>query len=474
MKRLGHAFARLVVLFGIAFVAAGLYAEQDALIVVDARETHQIMRGWEVTARAWETNKRLDRFDPSWEAHRDELVERLVTELGINRIRIEIKSGVENPVDYWALFRAGKIGYREYVRHYYEKINDNDDPQVASPAGFQFSALDYQVEKMVLPLARRLADRGERLYVNLCYVDFGGARNSGLSHARNPEEYAELVSTAFEHLAARYGFTPDAVEIVLEPENTDDWRGRQIGLAMVAAARRLQRAGYAPDFIAPSTTAASAAPRYFDEMMKVPGASSVISELAYHRYRDLLPDNALPAIERRARQFGLRTAMLEHIGGDVSELHADLTIADASAWQQYGIAAELLPQEKDRGAYYYVRDASEGDGSGIRMAERTRGLAQYFRFIRAGAVRIGATTSRAHVLPVAFRNPDGTTVVVAQVKDAANLQVRGLPAGAYGSRYTTDRETGRELPVVRLVPGEALTARVPAPGVITFYQKRAG
>ena len=66
------------------------------------------MSGWEVTARLWETNKIENRYDPSWEEHRDEIFARLVNELGINRVRIELKSGAENPVDYWALFRDGR------------------------------------------------------------------------------------------------------------------------------------------------------------------------------------------------------------------------------------------------------------------------------------------------------------------------------------------------------------------------------
>ena len=462
-----------LVLLVIAFFASRLLAEQDAVITINPNETHQTMRGWEVTARAWETNKKLDRFDPTWETYGDELMRLLANELGINRVRIEIKSGAENPVDYWALFRDGKIGYREYGSHYYEKINDNDDPYVVNPSGFQFSALDYQIEKIVLPLARRVEANGEKLYVNLNYVDFGGPLKSSLSHAQNPEEYAELILATFEHLKRRYSLTPDALEITLEPENTDHWRGKQIGEAMVAVAKRLKPAGFVPEMIAPSTTAASAGARYFDEMVRVPGAANLISEFSYHRYRDPFPNDALPEIVKRARKLGVRTAMLEHVGGDAAELHADLTVGNASAWQQYGIAGNLGLQDKDRGGSYYLRDVAGRDGPKIRMAERTRGLAQYFRFVRAGAVRIGAMSSNSDVLPVAFRNPDGTSVVVANAAKPASMKVVGMPAGSYGVRYTTELETGRELPSVTISAGQPLLATVPGPGVMTLYQKKA-
>jgi len=471
MRKLLAALTGVFALLAIAFSTSRLFAEQDAIITVNPLETYQTMRGWEVTIRAWETNKKLDRFDPSWEAYREELAQLLANELGINRVRIEIKSGTENPVDYWALFRDGKIGYREYSRHYYEKINDNGDAYVANPAGFQFSVLDYQVEKFVLPLAKAVEANGEKLYVNLNYVDFGSPLKSTLSHAQNPEEYAELILFAFEHLKRRYGLTPNALEISLEPENTEHWRGRQIGEAMVAVAKRLKPAGFSPEMIAPSTTAARAAPSYFDEMISVPGAAKLLTEFSYHRY-DTFANDALPEILKRARKLGVPTAMLEHVGGDTAELHTDLTVANASAWQQYGIATELSLKDKDRGAYYYVRDLATRDTPKLKMAERTRGLAQYFRYIRAGAVRIGATSSSGDVLPVAFRNPGGSAVVVAQAKSPATIRVTGLPAGVYGLRYTTSLETGRELPVARISSGEALAARIPAAGVITFYQKK--
>ena len=141
------------------------------------------MKGWEVFARFWQEDCRRDRYDPSWLRYRDLILDHVVNELGINRIRIEIRSGAENPVDYWTLFRQNKIGYKEAKRHRYEKINDNGDPNAVNMAGFQFSELDNQVENVLLPLKRRIQDNGERLFVNLCYVDFrrGGSRAIWLS-----------------------------------------------------------------------------------------------------------------------------------------------------------------------------------------------------------------------------------------------------------------------------------------------------
>jgi hypothetical protein len=206
-------------------------------------------------------------------------------------------------------------------------------------------------------------------------------------------------------------------------------------------------------------------------MISVPGAAKLISEFAYHRY-DTRANDALPEIAKRARAHGLPTAMLEHVAGDVVELHADLTIANASAWQQYGIAVNLGPKGKDRGAGYLVRDFGGRGGPTIKMGERTRGLAQYFRFVRAGAVRIGATSNTPDVLPVAFRNQDGSDVVVARSTKAGTIKVVGVPGGTYGMRYTTDLDTGRELPAVTVAAGQPLFATLPAPGIVTIYRKK--
>ncbi len=465
--------AGLIALLGIGTAGGLLSAQDDPVITVDVRQTHQTIKGWEVAARLWETNKKEDRFDPSWEKRKDEIFGRLVNELGINRVRIEIKSGVENPIDYWTRFRNREIGYSEYRQHYYEKINDNGDPHVANQSGFQFAMLDYQVENIVVPLAKMLEARGEKLYVNLTYVDFAQTAHKGnFSHALKPDEYAELILAAFSHLKRRHSITPDALGVSLEPENTEHWRGSQIGAAMVATARRLKTAGFSPEFIAPSTTAASSAPGYFDEIVRVPGAAELLSEFSYHRYRDSSVKDVLPEIAKRAKKLGLRTGMLEHVGGNIAELHADLTVANVSAWQQYGIATELDMSDRDKGGYYYNLELTRG-GPVLRMAERTRGLAQYFRFIRAGAIRIGAASNSVDYLPVAFKNSNGTHVVVVQADRAGTIRISGLPAGDYETQYTTATETAVTVPAANVPPGGVMTMRLPSRGVITVYQRNA-
>lgn len=463
-----------------------------AEIMVDPAVTYQVMTGWEATTRLWEYDKVGDRFDGSWMLVSEPIFDRLVNELGINRLRLELKSGAENPVDYWSQFQAGKIGYKEFRRHFYEKINDNPDPNRADPAGFQFSFLDYQVENMVLPIKRRVEANGEKLVINLNYVDFAQTELKGnLSHARSPAEYAELIHGAFVHLKSKYGLVPDALEIILEPDNTEHWRGRQIGEAIRTVSARLRPEGISPQFVAPSTAAAGKAPAYIDEMMAVQGVPSLISELSYHRYDLPRPKvlsgiaegarsvgltnrlvervSPLPAIAKRARKHRVSTAMLEHLTGDAAELHEDLTVGQVSAWQQYDIAWKSDGKTPDGGGDYYIVEFTDPNTPVIKMASRTRELAQYFRHVRLGATRLDARSSNGGIKPTAFRNVDGTFVVVLASDSARTMTVRGLPAGRYLASYTTANETGRELPPI--TSNGTIVVALPAEGIITVRQE---
>jgi O-glycosyl hydrolase len=463
-----------------------------AEITVEPAKTHQVMNGWEATARLWEVNKAEDRYDGSWLPLSDHIFDRLVNELGINRIRLEIKSGAENPIDYWAKFESGAIGYKEFKRHYYEKINDDPDPKRVSRSRIHFSHVDYQVENIVIPLKQRLEAKGEKLFVNFNYVDFGQTELKGnLSHARQPAEYAELIHAAFVHLKSKYGLVPDALEIILEPDNTDDWRGRQIGEAIRSVSARLKESGFSPEIIAPSTAAAGKAPAYIDEMMAVPGVPALVSTLSYHRYdrpkprtvtaiakraRALGVSNGLvdrlvpvPGIAERARARRLSTAMLEHLEGDAAELYEDLTVGQVSAWQQYSIAMKSFGRTPDDAGDYYIGDFADPNAPEIRISKLSRGLAHYFRYVRLGATRIEARSSDDAVKPTAFRNADGTFVVVLASHKAGPMSVRGLPAGRYVVSYTTERETARELPPI--VSDGTIAVTLPAGGFMTIRQE---
>jgi hypothetical protein len=200
---------------------------------------------------------------------------------------------------------------------------------------------------------------------------------------------------------------------------------------------------------------------YTDEIDQVPGAQQLLSEIAYHRYGGV-SDAALAGLAARARATGRRTAMLEHIGSDVEDLYMDLTIGQASAWQQYTLA---FPKEDNGGAYFPIIDGRPVMGS------RTRYLRQYFHYVRMGAHRVKAESDAVSVRPVAFQNANGRLAIVMHVAEAGTIEVRGLRPGTYGASITTGSATGSELGDHVVNANGVLLLSVADAGVVTAYGK---
>jgi hypothetical protein len=454
--------------------AAGCGGVPATHVTLDPAKRFQTIDGWATVTRYWEEDKANDRFDTSFEPYVEAVAKFLVDDVGINAVRLEILSGMENPQDYWKRFYEGRLGYREYAAHRYEKINDDADPGTQNTSGFQFDLFDYRVRTAVLPLKRALEARGERLHLNLCYVDFRSNASAGrtvqgsLSHANDPEEFAEFVLVYFRRLREKYDLMPDSFEIVLEPENTAAWGGQQIGQALVVVADRLREQGFTPDLLAPSNTSMGNAIRYFDEMIRVPGVAERLDTFVYHRYRRQRASD-VERIASRARERGLETAMLETIDAGIDTLLEDLTLGQVSAWQLWGPAARL--ESRDSGAVYALVDtASAPANPRIVRSKRADELSHVFRHVRRGAVRVDSRSSPASQTSAAFINPDGQWVVVVRLVSATEkLTIAGLPAGEYGMRFTGDSGSHVDSGSVTVSSNGTLTTVPPAPGVLTAY-----
>jgi len=421
-------------------------------IVVDPTVTYQTITGWEATAWIAEPG------DPALPLYRDALYDALVNDIGINRLRLEIRSGVENGNDNWTAYQNGTIEYQTWRSRRYATVNDNADPDTIDWSGFHFSEMDGVIEQVVNPLRNLMEARGETLYININYVAFTRQITDGAYLHDDPAEYAEFVLATYLHIRDKYGWTPDAWEVLLEPDNVSQWNGRLLGEAIVATATRLEANGFQPVFIAPSNTNMGNAITYFDRMMDVPGVLPYLREFSYHRYGGVSVQN-LQAIAGRALQYGLTTSMLEWWtdGNTYRTLHEDLKVGNNSAWQQAVV----------RG-FFDIDDTNPNDPS-FAINSKTKFTRQYFKFVRPGAVRIEATSLEEPFDPLAFINEDGGHVVVVQCDEGGAFSIGGLPAGTYGIKCTTSQEYDVDLPDQTVGPGQALMTTIPDTGVLTVY-----
>ncbi|MDH5513915.1 MAG: hypothetical protein OEY45_02010 [Gammaproteobacteria bacterium] len=441
-------------------------ASARPLLVVDPGTTYQTMNGWEATAYAGQDS-------PNFADYKDAVFDAVINDLGINRVRLEVRAGAENIEDFWTQQKNGTISYKTWRSRRYSTINDNDDPNVINSAGFQWSDLDDVVNRIVMPLKNRVEANGETLWINLCYVAFtdqiGSDGTAGLKYLHDdPDEYAEFVEATYLHLFSTYGWVPDSWEILLEPDNVSQWNGTTIGNAIVAAAARLQKHGYTPRFVAPSNTNMGNAITYFDQLLAVPGAINHVMEFSYHRYGGVSDAN-LQAINIRAQSAGIQTSHLEWIGATHNELHKDLSIAQNSSWAQFAIA-DTGTVANDTGGAYYLADVTNPGNPTLITGSRTKFLRQYFKYVRRGAVRIDVGSSTGFD-PLAFQNTDGRMVVVVKASSGGGFTISGLTAGTYGIKYSTNVEYDVDLPDVQIIGGQALTTTIPDAGVITIHAR---
>ena len=357
-------------------------------------------------------------------------------------------------------------------KNYYHKVNDNADSGVINQKGFHFSQIDYQVTRMLHPMMERAKKNGERIYVNLCFVDFDKGKNkTRYNHAQNPEEYAELVAAAFIHLKTKYGIVPDALEVILEPDHTARWKrgGRRIGEAAAVAMRRLTSLGFSPELILPSTKRADLAVRLFEEAIQVPGVREYVGAIAYHRYAKATP-TVVDNIAATAKRYGVRSEMLEFVQGSTHHLHEDVS-RNASAWQSYGIASwrdKAKDKKAPSGSLVYI---DRGNGT-IYPSRQGRRMMQYMRYVRIGAQRIGATTNAPKFSSVAFENKDGGQVVVVRADAKGPIVIRGLKADTYAATYANWKSGGNPTRVVTNSADGSLTINMPVKGKISVFLAR--
>jgi O-glycosyl hydrolase len=450
----------------IVIAAAYQLLPGSAVIAIDPSQRFQVFRGWEATDQAG-----LD--DTPSADYADELLDGAL-DLGLTRLRVEVQSSMEHRRDLFAENKDGRLGDREYRCLRYTTENDNDDPQRLDLGGFRLDRLDRNMRTIVLPLRDRLQQQGEKLWINVNYVAFTDQICGEFRYVHNrPDEYAEFVLAIYQYLRDRHGVTPDSWEVMLEPDNTRVWTARTMANAMDRAASRLIASGFTPAFIAPSTTSAANAVNYFDEIWKTESVRPFLRELSYHRY-DGPSERTLSGIDAAARKRSVETSMLEWMGATHEHLYQDLTSGGVSAWQQYTLGFPA----GDSGGHYFIIEPEAPPGRRVRLSQSARYLRQYFRAIRPGAQRLGASSDNSSFKPVAFESPTGRLAVVVSASRGGQLTIQRLNPGPYRVSCWTDASREEDASTqcdrnVQVLGDGTLTIEIPSAGVLSLVQHAA-
>lgn len=297
----------------------------EVTVTVDTDATHQTIEGWgatlpQVAFDDWlsdPTPQNYDRLDPRdivSDSLREELLDAAVYDLGLNRFRIEVGPQVEME-------------------------NDDNDPHTIRWDAFRLKWQDAQVSRWVLPIKARLERRGDPLVLYVSY-DLG----SDLTPAwlLQPDEYAEFAVATLTHLQQTHALEPNYWSVLNEPGNQRPGDPALVAELIAATGSRIRDAGFRTLMSGPEVVTPGQIPAYMQALSRTPDAFSQLGQLTYHLYWDPLNTEQRHEIRDWGRRLSVTTAQTEWLEGRGMEvaraLYLDLTEADASVWEQYGLA----------------------------------------------------------------------------------------------------------------------------------------
>lgn len=462
----------------ILLLIVNIFTLNSAVLHLDTNTRYQTFQGWETGLSIVSHTGTLMGTDTTYKYITDDLMNIMVDSIGVTRCRIEFRSGVENTNDNWQDMIDGKITYDEWKGLRYLTINDNDNPNDLDMSGFHFSELDNKIKVGLLPLKKKLEENGQKLYINLCYVAFKQNLNAEEYIHNNPEEYAEVILAAFTHIKEKYGFTPDGLEVFLEPDVAKFGDGKLVGQCMVAAGDLLKENGFTPEFIASSCTNVNNAlsDNYLKKFVEVPRILEYWTEFSYHLYTGRTGENYLKVAEI-GKQYNVRTSMLEwwSLGHNYNEIHKSLKLANNSAYQ-YMSSISAPIEGSDHYAYIGTEFISP-DNYNIDLKIRTKYASQYIKNIRPGDERVGVTSDDGNVDPIAFVNNSGNVNIISIVKNKSQLEFKNLAPGEYkvllttGNGTTTLNNFEKIIFYESITEGKSILVDVPASSIVVLKQE---
>lgn len=406
---------------------------------------------------------------------------------------------------------------------YAQRGNDNSNPFLLNPAGFNWTGSDLLRSAVLAPAAAygyNTLDLGP-------LVDMRGPLDwlkaiRAVDYPRYLNEVAEVVQALLQQWRDAYGVTPTLVHLFNEPTSGNAELGSSSAQEVVDLVKtigpRLQAAGFAGvKFVVPNEESIGRSLEVAQAILADPAARPYVGVIGFHTYpipsaysspRRILeasgngapdPDarHGLEQLKALGQQYGIPLWMtevaegvgindysfnaIEYVLARAINIHDMFEYAGASAffgmntiWDSQTHAEHFagrgVPFLSERSGMVLV-DVGTGE---IRITGMGYAVGHYARWLRPGVVRIEASSGKPRVLVSAFRDLANRRIVVVAVNNELSeqfLQIRltGASAGGAVSGEVTSGQV-RWQAIPNFVPSSNSTVGfvAPARSVVTL------
>ncbi|TAL68801.1 MAG: T9SS type A sorting domain-containing protein [Bacteroidetes bacterium] len=360
----------------------------STIVTIDTNIKYQTIRGWGASS-----------FSPEWltEDNRKELIDVLVNDLGLNRLRLEFPSGNRSKERAW------------------EWENDDRDPFNYNWNVFNLKSFDAKIEKFVLPFKNKVEQNGEPfdMYVSPSLFNGGSSGAAPAWLQFSPGEFSEYATSVLIRLKENYNIEPNYFCILNEAGNNNSFYATVVSDMIKTLGPRMKAMGLKTRIQFPECVSASESWNYINSTKDDSIMLSYVDVLSYHLYGSNDPFRS--QIRDFAKQHGKITAQTEYMSLNMNILYDDMTKGETSYWEIYGIGS-CLDLKFDR----------------ILKLPNFWNFRQVFKYVRPGAVRINASSDDSTIKVLAYFKDEMPTIVIINNSGTKSINVENLIDGDYG------------------------------------------
>jgi O-glycosyl hydrolase len=415
-----------------------------ATITIDPSRRFQTIDGFGTSQTVFDDPHVTETFDPATQraaaippaADQAKILDALYRQLGLTRVRIH-PDGIE-------------------------PVNDNADPNVADLSKFSF---DWKDEGELALVRRELPLGLTTWFASPITIE------PWMSET-DPAEYAEWVLVLLRHWRDA-GLEMPYYSLMNEPGyvRSGYWSGAWLRDVAKILGPRMAAEGLKTKLVVPDDFSASEAYGRLQTILADPAARKYVGAVAYHLYQRGDEEQ----VKALAAQYGIPVWMTEFS-----------TPGDWLSWA--ALMQELLADHGVSAVDYQWGFFGDWDGSQL-IRLRTSGssyvgydfnrqyyvVGQYSRFVRPGALRVGATSADHDVKVAAFVSGSQLVVVATNLASSDRTADVALASGAscattLDAVRTSETEEWAALPALS-VAGGRFSATLPARSVTTFVSR---